>query len=103
MGSPFSHPPLFRAAADVVGWTDAQAALFCLQRDRNNLAAAEQNYTAACAALGSANRMNGSMRRYWQGQAFRTINARRKQLREARVALAGSLAVPDLTDAMASV
>jgi hypothetical protein len=51
--NPFSHLPLSRPASDVLPWTAAQSAQFCLSRDRNNLAAAEQNY-AACAALGLA-------------------------------------------------
>ncbi len=88
--NPLRSMPLIRPAHLVMGWTVEQKATFSLQVARNNLAAAETNFAAACAALGAANKLR-SMRRYWQGKAMRTLNGRRAQLRQARAALAAAL------------
>lgn len=86
-------PKLAIGAAPLVGvWSAEQTAAFCLTRDRANLAAAEAAFAAACAALGAANRIKGGMRRHWQAKAMRMLNMRRAALREARAALASSLA-----------
>ena len=80
-----------RPAHIVLGWTDAQKATFELGRDRNDLAAGEARYASACAALGRANKHRYS-RRQLQAQAMRAINSARRVLRQARAALAASLA-----------
>jgi hypothetical protein len=93
--NPVASIPLFKPVHKVMGWTDAQKAEFCVQRDRNNLAMAEQAYTAARGGLGAANRMGG-MKRFWQAKAMRHLNSARAALRAARRALAASLANPAL-------
>ena len=95
LASPMASIPLFRPVHTVLGWTDAQKAEFCVERDRNNLVMAEQAYTAARAGLGAANRMGG-MKRFWQAKAMRHLNSARASLRAARRALAASLANPAL-------
>jgi len=61
--NPIASIPLLRPAHEVIGWTEAQKATFCLARDRNNLAAAEERYASACAALGRANKHRFARRR----------------------------------------
>ena len=83
-------------APSALAWTDAHKAGYALAVARNNLAAAEAAYSAACAALGAANRRPAAMRRHWKGQAFRGINAARKQVRAYRAALVVAMAAPAL-------
>jgi hypothetical protein len=88
--APLSGIPLFQPARAVMGWTEVEKAVWCLQRDRANLEAAETSYAHACRLLGQANRRK-SMRRTHVAQAFRYINQRRGVLRQARRALEASL------------
>jgi hypothetical protein len=89
--NPIASIPLLRPAHKVLGWTEAQKATFCLTRDRNNLACAEQRYASASAALGCANQHFHARRRL-QAEAMRSINAARRLLRKCRASLAASLA-----------
>lgn len=98
--TPLASIPLIRPAHQILGWTAAQKAVFCVDRDTNNLACAELAYAGARAALGAANRMK-SMRRYWQAKAMTGLNVARGALRRARLALATSLAAPALVLAAA--
>ena len=91
VANPLRSIPSFRPASAVLGWTEAQKAAWCLERDTTGMAAAESAYAAACAALGKANRLK-AMRRHWVAKAFQLINQRRAQLRQARLSLAASQA-----------
>ena len=85
-----------RPATDVLGWSAAQKAAFALETAHASVASTIENYAAACASLGRANRTKGTMKRIWQTRAFQLINARRRQMREARAALAAAMANPAL-------
>ena len=76
-----------RPAAAVLGITDQARAEWALMITRRDVPLLEQRYAVYCAALGSANRLKGPMRRHWQAKAFRQINSARAQLRAARKAL----------------
>lgn len=89
LANPLAGIPLVRPVAQVLGWTEQQKAAWCVVRDANNLAGAEQAYASACANLGHANRRK-SMRRVWVANAFRAINVQRAALRRAHKALAAS-------------
>jgi hypothetical protein len=89
--NPIASIPLLRLAHEVLGWTEVQKATFCLARDRQNLACAEERYASACAALGRANQYRFARRRL-QADAMRSIDAARRLLRECRASLAASLA-----------
>lgn len=89
MSRPLAGIPLFRPVEAVLGWTERQSATWCVQRDTNNLGAAEAAFTAACKALGMAN-ASKAMRRTRVAAAFRCLNQRRGTLIRARKALAAS-------------
>lgn len=90
------HAFQMRPASAELPWTEARKAAYTLTVARNNLAGAEAGYVAACAALGAANRRPAAMRRHWQGQALRSINAARRQVRAYRAALTAAMANPAL-------
>jgi hypothetical protein len=100
LANPMGSIPLFRPVHAVMGWSEAQKAEFCVQRDRNNLAAAERAFAGACDGLGRANKMGG-MKRHYQAKAMGHLNRQRAALRAARLALAASLANPALALAAA--
>ena len=85
--SPLRSIPLYQAPGRIVPMTDLAKAEWALAIAVRDPPIFEQRYAVACAALGDANRMRGSMRRYWQAKAFRSINAARAQLRAGRRAL----------------
>ena len=85
--SPLRSIPLIRPAGATFRMSDQDKAEWALQIARRDVPAMEKRYAVYCAALGAANRMRGHMRRHWQAQAFRQINAARAQLRAARKAL----------------
>ncbi|MCX7380027.1 MAG: hypothetical protein NT133_01110 [Alphaproteobacteria bacterium] len=85
--SPLRSVPLYRPAALVFGYSEADNAAWELSRAREMLPMIEARFAGACKALGETNRMKGkkaAMRRFWQAEAFEKINAARKQLRQAR-------------------
>ncbi len=85
--NPLRSIPLFRSPSGIVTRSDQSKAEWALAIARRDVPALEQRFAAYCAALGQANRMRGPMKRHWQAQAFRQINAARAQLRTARKAL----------------
>ena len=85
-----------RLASAVLPWSAAQTAAWNLQIARTSVTALQARYLSACAALGRANRLKSPLRRRWQAEAFRSINATRKQLRAADAAFAAALANPVL-------
>ncbi len=88
--NPLRSLPLYLSTARIVPRTAQQDAEWALAIARRDLPTCEKRFTVYCAALGSANRMRGPMRRHWQAKAFRQINVARAQLRAARKALAAA-------------
>ena len=97
--SPLRSIPMFRAATCVPGlataqWSTLDQANWDLAIAQRDLPGAEKAYAFTREVLGNANRRRGPMRRYWQGQAFRGLNAARAALRRIHKALsAAQLAV----------
>ncbi len=85
--NPLRSIPFIRPAATVLGITDQARAEWALMIARRDVPLLEAGYTMYCAALGSANRLKGPMRRHWQAKGFWRINSSRTQLRAARKAL----------------
>ena len=85
--NPLRSIPFMRPAAAVLGITDQAKAEWALMIARRDVPLLEECYAFYCAALGSANKLRGPMRRHWQAKAFRQINSARAQLRAARKAL----------------
>jgi hypothetical protein len=85
--NPLRSLPLIRPAGATFRMSDQDRAVWPLQIARRDVPLLEKRYAVYCAALGAANRMRGPMKRHWQAQAFRQINAARAQLRAARKAL----------------
>ncbi len=85
--NPLRSIPFMRPAVAVLGIIDQARAEWALMIARRDVPLLEAGYAVYCAALGSANRLKGPMRRHWQAKAFRQINSARKQLCAARKAL----------------
>ncbi len=82
--------PLIRPATAVLGHSNAFKADWALQIARRDLAIHEAYLPHAYAALGSANKVRGPMRRTWQAKAFRAINTARADISTARKAVAAA-------------
>jgi hypothetical protein len=93
--SPLCSVPMFRPASAVPAlakaqWTALDQANCDLAIAQRDLPGCERSYAYTREVLGNANRRRGPMRRYWQGQAFRALNAARAALRRVRKALAAA-------------
>ena len=85
--NPLRSVPLIRSVHEVFGHTEQFQADWALQIARRDVGIYEQSLAHRYVVLGHANKVRGPMRRHWQAKAFRSINAHRADLRQARKAL----------------
>ena len=93
--SPLRSMPASRTAGSFFGPSRAVVAQAELQNAAAALAGELAAYAGERAALGMANRRPMTMRRWWQGQALRTLSQRRVMVRAAQRRVDAAQAVVD--------